>query len=211
MSDTKPTASYKVILCGNHQSGKTLFLAKLTDPDGQFTGQTQATVATNLICHRVSVGDSIYKLQLWDTAGQEAFHSITASYFRSCQGVFLLFDVTDLKSFRDLDYWMRLIKDHANEMPLVVLIANKNDLPGNDDPDIALNGERKSYKREVDNDMISNFCNQHGISFFLTSAVTGENVQNAVDFMVRKLSENRRNRAQVEEVALSRAQGRSCC
>uniref|UniRef100_A0A8C5IHU1 RAB42, member RAS oncogene family n=1 Tax=Junco hyemalis TaxID=40217 RepID=A0A8C5IHU1_JUNHY len=45
------------------------------------------------------------KLQLWDTAGQEQFRSITKSFYRSAAGVLLVFDLTNRASFDHVPEW----------------------------------------------------------------------------------------------------------
>ena len=46
------------------------------------------------------------KLQLWDTAGQEKFKTITSAYYKGANGIILVFDITDRKSFLDLQNWL---------------------------------------------------------------------------------------------------------
>jgi len=46
------------------------------------------------------------KLQMWDTAGQEKFRTITSAYYKGAQGIILVFDVTDRKSFDDVKNWI---------------------------------------------------------------------------------------------------------
>lgn len=164
--------TFKVILAGNHQAGKTLFLQKWRDP--QFSGVTQPTVGIDLACQTVTVQGTQYKIQLWDTAGQEAYHSITAPYFRSCKGVFLVFDVTSSSSFGSLDYWINMIKENSNQDPLIVVIANKSDLPNH----------------QVSKELIADYCRRRELPFFLTSALSGENIENAANFMVHGLIEH---------------------
>lgn len=50
------------------------------------------------------------KLQIWDTAGQERFRTITTSYFRGAQGILLVYDVTDKKSFNSIRNWVAQIQ-----------------------------------------------------------------------------------------------------
>ena len=42
----------------------------------------------------------------WDTAGQERFRNITASYYRGAAGIMIVFDLTDLESFNNLNTWL---------------------------------------------------------------------------------------------------------
>lgn len=48
-------------------------------------------------------------------AGQEAFRTITRSYYKNTIGVILMFDVTNRKSFENIESWLSEIKDHVNE------------------------------------------------------------------------------------------------
>ena len=60
-------------------------------------------------CPRCSDSKRI-KLQIWDTAGQERFRTITTSYFRGAQGILLVYDVTDKKSFNSIRNWVAQIQ-----------------------------------------------------------------------------------------------------
>ncbi len=46
------------------------------------------------------------KLQMWDTAGQEKFKTITSAYYKGAQGILLVFDLCDKKSFGDIKTWL---------------------------------------------------------------------------------------------------------
>jgi hypothetical protein len=53
--------------------------------------------------------------QIWDTAGQERFHVITRTYYKGAHGIALVYDVTDPDSFKNVNYWMANIQQHADE------------------------------------------------------------------------------------------------
>lgn len=167
------TITVKVILAGNHEAGKTMFLMKWKDPDSQII--PQPTIATQLVCQTVDIDGIQIKMQLWDTAGQEAYRSITVPYFRSCKGVFLVFDLTNRQSFEDLDYWLELIHENTHSNPYIVLIANKNDLPD----------------QVVTIEEIDKFCKEKELAYFMVSAKTGENVVNAGKHMANRLTTKR--------------------
>ena len=59
------------------------------------------------------------------TCGQAKFHSLTKSYFRDAHGILLVYDVTDQKSFDDLDLWIKEIKEESPEKSSIVLVGNK--------------------------------------------------------------------------------------
>ena len=67
------------------------------------------------------------KMQIWDTAGQERFRTITEQYYRSTQGILLVYDQTNPDSLESVRHWMQQIRAHACEAVQVVLVGNKKD------------------------------------------------------------------------------------
>ena len=109
------------------------------------------------------------KINLWDTAGQEKFNSLIPMYTRGCDILLLTFDLTDKKTFYNLIKWYNLCKSNLNIK--YIIVGNKND--------------RKDFiqvTEEMINDFISlNFKND--IPFILTSAKTGENIDELFDII----------------------------
>lgn len=65
---------------------------------------------------------------MWDTAGQEKFKTITNAYYKGAQGIILVFDLTDRRSFQDVSNWVSEIEKYATKSPVIFLIGNKSDL-----------------------------------------------------------------------------------
>lgn len=171
MSEKVPVKPIKIVVAGNHQTGKTMFLRRWKDPDT--ISEPKPTIGTDLICESyVSPSGKRYTVQAWDTAGQEAYHSITAPYFRNANGVILVFDLTNQQSFMSLSYWIELVQEHAQNDPVIVVVGNKCDLP-----------------REVPDGAVEQWCGDHDVAFFITSALTGENVQEAVQHVITHVVE----------------------
>ena len=74
------------------------------------------------------MGGKHIKLQIWDTAGQETFKSITRSYYRGSIGVVLVYDITNRDSFNNIVKWLDETKNYANDKVTVMLVGNKTDL-----------------------------------------------------------------------------------
>ena len=135
---------------------------------------------------------------MWDTAGQETYQSITAPYFRSCNGVLLVFDLTDTESFNKLNYWLDMIHENTKEKPIIFLIGNKVDIG----------------HQNVSSDEIESFCSKNQIKFYKTSALTGEGVDEVVDEMIdHVINENQccktyRHRIKIDD---EKEESRSCC
>ena len=70
------------------------------------------------------------EVQLWDTAGQERFRSITTTYYKSSQGLLLMYDITKRESFSNVENWIENVNDSLgnNNDYLIVLMGNKLDL-----------------------------------------------------------------------------------
>jgi small GTP-binding protein len=68
------------------------------------------------------------KCQIWDTASQERFRTITTAYYRGAQGIFLFYNVTDRQSFQNVRRWMQDIQKHAGDEVVIILIGTKDDI-----------------------------------------------------------------------------------
>ena len=111
----------------------------------------------------VSDGQQV-KLQIWDTAGQESFRSITRSYYRGAAGALLVYDITRRDTFQHLGRWLEEAKQHAQPNMVILLIGNKNDL---------------EHKRAVSTEEGQAFAETNGLLFLETSAKTAYNVEQA--------------------------------
>ncbi|RID45689.1 hypothetical protein BRARA_I02394 [Brassica rapa] len=105
------------------------------------------------------------KLQIWDTAGQEHFRTITAAYYRGAMGILLVYDVTDESSFNNIRNWIRNIEQHASDNVNKILVGNKADMD-------------ESKKGQA-------LADEYGIKFFEASAKTNLNVEE-VFFLIAK-------------------------
>ena len=57
--------------------------------------------------------------QCRDTAGQERFETLTSQYYRRAQGILLVYDLTDRKSFENTSKWLRSIQEVGISDPLL--------------------------------------------------------------------------------------------
>mmetsp|Transcript_22672 Transcript_22672/g.80926 ORF Transcript_22672/g.80926 Transcript_22672/m.80926 type:complete len:163 (+) Transcript_22672:328-816(+) len=112
----------------------------------------------------ISVCDKAVKLQIWDTAGQESFRSITRSYYRGAAGALLVYDVTRRETFHHLKRWLEEARQNANANMVVMLVGNKADL---------------EHRRCVSTAEGAAFAQDHGLVFLETSAKTAANVEEA--------------------------------
>jgi small GTP-binding protein len=152
----------KFIIIGSSGVGKTAILKRLIDD--VFEPESQSTIGVEFLASQVEVDGAPVRLQIWDTAGQEHFRSIAKAYFRSAIGVILVFDLSDRKSFEDLNQWLTNIHQLCDPNAVVTLIGNKLDLKAN---------------RAVTAGEAEAFAHLHQLTYFETSALGGDNIQEA--------------------------------
>ena len=148
---------YKLILIGNSGVGKTSILRFLST--GEFPEDTISTIGVDKKTLNVSVeveenNKKIKKdfiISLFDTAGQEKFRSIAATYYRGSDGILLLYDITDRNSFESIEMWINSIIESIGKKVdskyVILLIGNKLDLVNED-----------SSKREVEEQEAIDIC-----------------------------------------------------
>ena len=106
--------------------GKSCLLLQFTDK--RFQPVHDLTIGVEFGARMVTVDGKQIKLQIWDTAGQESFRSITRSYYRGAAGALLVYDITRRETFNHLANWLEDARQHANPNMTIMLIGNKSDL-----------------------------------------------------------------------------------
>jgi GTPase SAR1 family protein len=106
----------------------------------------------------------------------------------------LFFDLSDRNSFDSLEYWLSLIQDNTKELPAIVLVGNKCDLPG----------------REVPETDITKFCESKSLPYFEASALANINVQSALLALVEEVT-IRATPLDVVTIEPAEAGEKSCC
>ena len=112
------------------------------------------------------------KLNIWDTAGQEKFRSITLNFYKGVDGIILVFDITDENSFTNIPHWIRQIKLYASENCAMVLLGNKCDM----------------MDRKISKDRIDECCTEYGLKYFESSAKMNINIEQAFITIVKDIS-----------------------
>ena len=110
----------------------------------------------------IQVNDRNVRVQIWDTAGQEAFRSITRSYYKSSTCAFIVYDITNKKSFQNVGTWLNECREMCYKDILICLVGNKTDLEN---------------QRNVSKEEGQKFADDNGLLFFETSAQDGTNIE----------------------------------
>lgn len=152
---------FKLIIIGDSAVGKSCMLHRLTN--NEFVQDHEVTVGVEFGTLLVKLEQQVFKLQIWDTAGQDSFKSITKIFYRGAHCIFLTYDMTRLETFNNLATWYNEVMAQSEPDVILFLVGNKKD---------------EVNKRAVDEARIEKFKADRGIQFhFETSALTGENIE----------------------------------
>ncbi|KAF6032499.1 RAB10 [Bugula neritina] len=153
---------FKLLLIGDSGVGKTALLFRFSDD--AFNTTFISTIGIDFKIKTVEMAGKKIKLQIWDTAGQDRFHTITTSYYRGAMGIMLVYDITNQRTFDNISKWLSNIDEHANEDVEKMLLGNKADMED---------------KRQISSEKAMMVAKQHNIPFMETSAKTNINVEKA--------------------------------
>ena len=116
----------KVILIGRSGTGKTNIIKAATS--NTFEKENESTLSSSFIAKNITIDKKTYHVELWDTAGQEKYRSLTKMFIVFSKIVIFVYDITQRKSFEELDFWIDTVKEILGEQPVYALFGNKKDL-----------------------------------------------------------------------------------
>jgi small GTP-binding protein len=161
----------KLALAGNVAVGKTsIQMRYLLD---EFEAQHRTTIGMEIQKKNVQVKGRKVKVEIWDSAGQERYESMTRQCFRGARGIILVFDVTEWESFSDLNKrWLPKIKEECPDA-CRLLIGNKSDLSN----------------RAIKMEDITRFADENNFFYHEVSAKLGTNIEHAFEVFLVEVVE----------------------
>jgi Ras-related protein Rab-2A len=167
---------FKFIAIGDTGVGKSCLLLQFTDK--RFNPEHDLTIGVEFGTQNLIINNEKIKLQIWDTAGQETFRSITRSYYRNTAGALLVYDICRRDTFLHVSNWLSDAQANGNKEMTVILVGNKCDL---------------DHLRQVSTDEGKNFAEQNGLLFIETSAKLPINVEDAFTLPAKRIYERVKN------------------
>ena len=116
----------KVILLGESGVGKTSIIFKYVKD--HFTERTRPTIGSTYMQKDIIRDNITYKLNIWDTSGQERYHSITKLFIQKADIVILVYSIDDERSLKNIDYWYNEVTDMLGDKFVLSIVGNKYDL-----------------------------------------------------------------------------------
>ena len=207
--ENKRTKNYNIITIGDTNSGKTSLVSYYIN-NRTIVGQANPTIGVDFVTKKLKINKAVKSFTFYDTSGSERFHTMVSSYYKRADGVLLLFDLTEEESFSHVKNWAdTLLKYKKLDEIRLILVGNKCDLI-KDKSEVSI-GKYESIARE------------YQTKFYMTSALTGEGVQNCFTELLHTLVELSPDPNDVEQqeplaqskgdidLAEPKQQKKSCC
>lgn len=86
------------------------------------------TIGINYVYKIIEVDGTKIKLQIWDTAGQDKYKTITKNYYRNSQGVLIVYGLDSKDSFYSVRNWIEDLSETVNDGTQIMIVGNKSDL-----------------------------------------------------------------------------------
>lgn len=147
----------KIVLLGEAGVGKTSIIKRFYEDD--FCENEETTYSSTFIEKELNINNQKAIIELWDTAGQEEFRSLTKIFIKNSKIIILVYDVTSLETFDSLNYWYEYLSKEAEQNLILGVAGNKTDLIF-----------EKNHMEEVPTETAKKFAEKINASFALVSA-----------------------------------------
>eukprot|EP01036_Dinobryon_divergens_P027419 gene27419-36191_t len=168
-SDTKPR-EVKVVLLGDTGVGKSSLVLRFVT--NNFKPYSESTIGASFMSKMVTVNSKPIKFQIWDTAGQEKYHSLAPMYYRGAAAAIIVYDITRENTFKTLKTWVEELKSKGPKDIIIAIAGNKADL---------------EEMREVDSKQARSYAEDIGAMYLETSAKDDLNVQDIFTSLSHRL------------------------
>ena len=182
METTNFDEKCQLLIIGDSTVGKTSLLYRYAQD--KFSNQYLATVGIDYFTVDEKINGKIVRIKIWDTAGQERYKALTNSFFRSTQGIILVYDVSKQETFDNLKYWLQSINLNVGENSHIkkIIIGNKIDL-----------------QREVVKEEAEGFAQINNVPYYESSAKDNIGVVDSIRALATEVLKDKLNAPKIKE------------
>jgi small GTP-binding protein len=155
MSGDSDPEAIKIILIGDSGTGKTNLITVAAGYE--FNSNTLTTRACSYIQKKYTLHNAEYKVNVWDTIGQEKYRSLTKIFVKESKIVVFVYDITNKNSFESLPFWKKIVDELLNDSPVLGIVGNKMDL---------------YVDEQIKSEEVEKYAQEIGAKLLLTSAKT---------------------------------------
>jgi small GTP-binding protein len=186
--------NYKILLVGDSTVGKSCFFTQYFKD--QFIENNISTLGFEKENKIFKIDSEIITCQIWDTAGQDRFRSSIKEYYQKTDGIILMYDVTQSKTFDNVLNWIKTINENVKKRVVVYLVANKIDMI--DELDVS-NNDAKEVSMS------------NGLKFFQVSAKYNINVNDVVKHILLDIYNLNRDKEHIIKLDKGQSRCNSSC
>ena len=173
-SNNTKEINIKLTIIGDSDVGKTTLIYRYTD--NNFNEEISPTVGLDNKVKKLKIQGLQAKIQIWDTAGQEKYDSLTKQLYNNTDGVILVFDLTNNTSFINIKNWIKKVGNNCDHKIKKLLVGNKADMK---------DGIKVSKKD------IYNLCKENRLKYNDVSAKENINVEKAFETIINSIIEKK--------------------
>nr|XP_033713352.1 ras-related protein Rab-5A-like [Tursiops truncatus] len=164
---------FKLVLLG--ESAFVKWSLVLCFVNGHFHEFQESTMGAAFLAHTVCLDDTTVKFEMWDTAGEEQYHSLAPMYYRRAQAAIVVYDDTNEESFVRAKNWVTKLQRQASPNIVIALSGNKADL---------------ANKTAVNFQEAQSYADDNSLLFLEKSAKTSMTVNEIFMAIAKKLPKN---------------------
>lgn len=183
LDDHKELPEIKMILLGESGVGKTSIIKKYLY--NKFSSEFTPSSAMNYVEKILKINNKEIRLNIWDTIGQEKYRALSKLFLNETEIIILVYSITDLHSFQELNYWENLYKEKIGNDVFLGVVGNKCDL---------------LEDQEVTEEQGKEYANQNNAIFALLSAKENkEEIDIYIENLVKEYLNSKNNKIDINE------------
>ena len=180
---------YKIVLIGDAGVGKTHITNRYIRKGPPIRNISTIGVEFATIAVDLKNGGKI-KAQIWDTAGQEKYRAITAAHYRKAVGALLVYDITNSKTFENIEKWLDELRESCDEEIVVMLLGNKLDII-----------ETEPQRRKIPREEASYFAQNNNLLFKEVSALNTSQIEDAFERLIETIYQQKQQVLKPDELS----------